>query len=45
MKTLIFAKRNFKEIIREPLLYIFCAGFPLFMITMFQIIVKYSSDH
>ena len=45
MKTLIFAKRNFKEIIREPLLYIFCAGFPLFMITMFQIIVKYASDH
>ena len=42
MKTWIFTKRNLKEMLRDPLLYIFCAGFPLFMVVMFQIIMNYS---
>ena len=44
-KTLIFAKRNLKEMLRDPLLYIFCIGFPLLMILMFQIIMKYSDGN
>ncbi len=42
-RTWIFAKRNLKEMLREPLLYIFCAGFPLFLVLLFQIIMKYSN--
>ena len=41
-KTLIFIKRNLIEMSRDPLLYIFCAGFPILMTLMFQIILKYS---
>lgn len=44
-KTFIFAKRNLKEMLREPLLYIFCIGFPVFMILMFQIINKYTDGN
>ncbi len=44
-KTLLFVKRNFKEMLRDPLLYIFCAGFPVFMILMFQLILHYSKDN
>ena len=40
--TWIFTKRNLKEMLREPLLYVFCAGFPLFMVSLFQIIMNYS---
>ena len=43
-KTLLFAKRNFKEMLRDPLLYIFCAGFPVFMVLMFQIILHYTGE-
>lgn len=43
-KVLLFAKRNFLEMIRDPLLYIFCAGFPVAMTLMFQIINKYAPD-
>lgn len=43
-KVLLFAKRNFLEMIRDPLLYIFCAGFPIAMTLMFQIIIKYTPD-
>lgn len=35
---LIFAKRNFLEMLRDPIIYIFCLGMPIFMITLFQII-------
>lgn len=40
--TFIFTKRNLKEMLRDPLLYVFCAGFPLFMIVLFQIIMNYT---
>ena len=32
MKRLIFANRNLKEIMRDPLSWIFCLGFPLVML-------------
>ena len=36
MRTLIFAKRNFKEIIRDPLSIIFAIILPLFLLYIFQ---------
>lgn len=43
-KVLLFAKRNLTEMIRDPLLYIFCLGFPVMMVTMFNIILHYTPD-
>jgi len=43
MRSLIFAKRNLKEMIRDPFLYIFCIGFPIVMIVLFQIILNYTN--
>ena len=43
-KALLFAKRNLTEMIRDPLLYVFCIGFPIFMIVMFNIILHYIPD-
>ncbi len=31
MRALVFAKRNLKELLRDPLSYIFCLGFPIVM--------------
>lgn len=45
MKTLTFMKRNLKEMTRDPLIYIFCAGFPILMVLMFQIILKYTGEN
>ncbi len=39
MRALIFAKRNFKEIIREPLSSVFCLAFPIVMLLIFQLII------
>lgn len=39
--TLIFMKRNLKEMLREPLNYFFCLGFPIILILLFQIIEYY----
>lgn len=36
MKTLVFAKRNLKELIRDPISLIFSIGLPLFLIVIFQ---------
>lgn len=38
MKTIAFAKRNAKEILRDPLSYIFCVGFPVVMLIMMTIV-------
>ena len=38
-KALLFTKRNIKEMLRDPLIYIFCAGFPIAMVLLFQIIL------
>lgn len=45
MKAIIFAKRNLKEMARDPLLYIFCAGFPAVMLILFQVINRYTNNH
>lgn len=37
-KVSAFSSRNFKEIIRDPLSYIFCLGFPLVMLLVMTII-------
>lgn len=38
MKSIIFAKRNIKEIMRDPLSWFFCIGFPIIMLIIFQVI-------
>lgn len=40
MKTLILAKRNLKEILRDPLSIIFCLIFPVIMLVLMSIIFK-----
>ena len=44
-KILNFSKRNLKEILRDPIIYIFCLGFPLVMFILFQIINKYTGGN
>ena len=40
MRSLIFAKRTIKEILRDPLSYIFCLGFPMVMLVIMSIVDK-----
>lgn len=40
-RALLFSKRNFIEMLRDPMVYIFCAGFPLIMMLLFSIINHY----
>lgn len=44
-KILNFSKRNLKEILRDPIIYIFCLIFPLIMLILFQIINKYTGGN
>ncbi len=44
-KTINFTKRNFKELLRDPLLYVFCLGFPIAMFFLFFFINKYSGGN
>ena len=37
-KTLAFASRNVKELLRDPLSYVFCLGFPLVMLFVMTLI-------
>lgn len=37
-RILAFSKRNIKELIRDPLSYVFCLGFPLIMLILMTII-------
>ena len=37
-----FFNRNIKEVLRDPLIYVFCLGFPVVMMIIFQIINGYS---
>lgn len=37
-KTTAFSKRNFKELLRDPLSYIFCLGFPLVMLVVMTLV-------
>ena len=44
-KVLNFYKRNLKEVLRDPIIYIFCLGFPIVMFLLFFIINKYSQGN
>lgn len=35
MKALVFASRNIKEILRDPMSYVFCLGLPIVMLLVF----------
>ncbi len=37
-RTVVFAKRNFKEILRDPLSYMFCLGFPVVMLVVMSVV-------
>lgn len=37
-RTMSFASRNIKEILRDPLAYIFCLGFPLVMLVVMTLV-------
>ncbi len=37
-RTLAFAERNLKELLRDPLSYIFCLGFPLIMMLVMTVV-------
>lgn len=38
MRTITFCKRNFKELLRDPLGYVFCLGFPIVMMVVFRVV-------
>ena len=38
-----FAKRNIKEVLRDPLMYVFCLVFPIVMLVLFQVIGRYTN--
>ena len=38
MKALTFAKRNIKELLRDPISWIFCVGFPIVMLVLMSVI-------
>ena len=44
-KVINFFKRNLKEILRDPIIYIFCLGFPIALFLLFYIINKFSNGH
>ena len=44
-RTLNFFKRNIKELLRDPMIYIFCLGFPVVMMVMFQVINEVTNGH
>lgn len=44
-KILNFFKRNLKEVLRDPLIYIFCLGFPIAMFCLFFFINKFSNGN
>lgn len=44
-KSLTFARRNFIEMARDPVIYIFCLGFPVVMIILFNVINKFTDGN
>ena len=38
MRTVVFSKRNLKELLRDPLSYIFCLGFPIVMLLIMTVV-------
>ena len=44
-RTINFCKRNLKELVRDPLIYVFCLGFPIVMLLLFYVINHYSQGN
>ena len=44
-KMINFFKRNLKEIFRDPIIYVFCLGFPIVMLLLFYVINRFSGGH
>lgn len=44
-KILNFTKRNLKELLRDPIICIFCLAFPIIMLALFQIINNYTGGN
>lgn len=44
-KGFIFAKRNFIEMLRDPVIYIFCIGFPVALLVLFCVINRFTYGH
>ncbi|MBQ3018550.1 MAG: ABC transporter permease [Clostridia bacterium] len=44
-KILNFMKRNLKELLRDPIICIFCLAFPIIMLALFQIINNYTGGN
>ena len=44
-KAINFFKRNLKEVLRDPIIYIFCLGLPVAMFLLFFIINKFSNGN
>ena len=44
-RAINFFKRNVKEGMRDPIIYIFCLGFPIVMFLLFFIINKFSNGN
>ena len=42
-KILNFYKRNLKEILRDPIIYVFCVGFPIVMFVLFFVIGQFTN--
>jgi ABC-2 type transport system permease protein len=42
-RSIIFAKRNILEMVRDPMIYIFCVGFPVVLIIMFAVINSFTN--
>ena len=40
-----FCNRNFKEMLRDPVIYIFCLGFPIVMLVLFQVINHFTGGN
>ena len=38
MKSIVFCRRTLKEILRDPISYIFCLGFPIVMLVIMSIV-------
>ena len=45
MRGLVFADRNKKEILRDPVSFIFCLGFPVALLAIFRVISYHTGGH
>lgn len=43
-RAISFAKRNLTESLRDPVIYVFCAGFPVLMLVMFSVIGHFAGE-